>query len=123
MSTFKRAAAVLAISVACAIYAQAINLVPMPTITEENGETVEFSGKRLSLKADNGLEKTAHTWMESIRKQYPPGISETTDGYTRIVSGTILPEVKIVDGRNMLSTDSMSAGVSNSGYALRKALM
>ncbi len=118
MSTFKRAAAVLAISVACAIYAQAINLVPMPTITEENGETVEFSGKRLSLKADNGLEKTAHTWMESIRKQYPPGISETTDGYTRIVSGTILPEVKIVDGRKAEIRLSIDGNLPEEGYVM-----
>ena len=80
---------------AVAVQLQAVSIVPQPTVMRENGSTVLIPSDRLDVWAgDKSLDRVISVWSEFMKKSYSPGTEELPTGFTRIVSETVLPEVK-----------------------------
>lgn len=73
----------------------AVSIVPQPTVMKENRSLVQLPSDRLSVyAADKALKPVVAVWSDFLEKPYAPGTEELPTGFTRVVSETVLPEVK-----------------------------
>lgn len=78
------------------IQLSAVSIVPQPSVMRENRSLVQLPSDKLSVYcADESLKPVAEVWAESVKKPYEPGTVELATGFTRIVSDTELPKIKI----------------------------
>lgn len=118
MKTFSATLVTLTASALCVVQSFAISIVPMPAKVEESGPTLYLSAEKIMISAGEDLEKIAETWVESLQKQYSPGISETENGYTRIVSGTVLPEMTVTDSGKGKIRLGINGSLAEEGYVM-----
>lgn len=75
----------------------AVSIVPRPAVMRlSEGAPLRISSRRLSVyAADRQLRSTVRTWAASIEKPYAPGVTELQTGFTRVVSETVLPGIRL----------------------------
>lgn len=74
----------------------AVSIVPQPAVMQENRSVVQISSDRISVyPADRSLKPVVSVWTEFLEKPYAPGAEELPTGFTRVVSETVLPQVKL----------------------------
>lgn len=75
----------------------AVSIVPRPAVMRlSEGAPLRISSHRLSVyAADRQLRSTVRTWAASIEKPYAPGVTELQTGFTRVVSETVLPGIRL----------------------------
>ena len=84
-----------AMALSCA-QLSAVSIVPQPSVIKENRSIVLLPSDRLSVYAgDAVLKPVGKVWAESLEKIYEPGREKLATGFERIVSDTVLPEVKL----------------------------
>lgn len=75
----------------------AVSIVPRPAVMRlSEGAPLRISSHRLSVyAADRQLRSTVRTWAASLEKPYAPGVTELQTGFTRVVSETVLPGIRL----------------------------
>ena len=74
----------------------AVSIVPQPSEMKETRMAVQLPSDRLSVyPADRSLKPLVGVWADFLGKPYSPGTEVLSTGFTRIVSETVLPEVKL----------------------------
>ena len=73
----------------------AVSIVPQPSVMREDRSLVQLPSGRLSVySGDPSLKHLVSVWADFLEKPYAPGTEKLSTGFTRVVSATVLPEVK-----------------------------
>lgn len=99
----------------------AVSIVPRPAVMRlSEGAPLRISSRRLSVyAADRQLRSTVRTWAASLEKPYAPGVTELQTGFTRVVSETVLPGIRLTAAEEKADIIlSLDRSLPEEGYVL-----
>ena len=95
MNLLNRIMMMLLLTAVSAAQLQAVCIVPQPAMMKETRSVVQLPSDKLKVYAeDPSLKPLVAVWADFLDKPYLPGTEKLSTGFTRIVSETVLPQIK-----------------------------
>ena len=95
--------AALVSSGVCLCGAATVDIVPAPLHCICTDDRMEVGDRLLIYASSAQADSVARVWKESLEREYPAGVTETEEGFMRIVSPAVLPEIEFT--RNWRKAD------------------
>ncbi len=98
----------------------ATSIVPQPAMMKETGEVLRLPpGKLKVYSSEKELKQLVKVWADFLEKPHSPGIEKLATGFTRIVSETVLPEIKSTSDRENADIElGLDTGLAEEEYIM-----